>query len=177
MKLPAEPTAATKQLIAEVCIAWAALEATTEHAIWGILKLDMTHGPLVTWRLDMKMRWSLLIDEAEEKLPSELPFLKKINKHVTTCTRDRNIVVHGLVYAMLEEGAPEKPTAFWTIFRGADSGKKFLVTEQNARIIRDNIQLLAKQMLAFNERLGFKGTSLLEGPAEESWPKLIGATA
>jgi hypothetical protein len=169
--LPEEPNPSTMAEVGALCGAWAFLEIVTEQAIWGILKLDRTLGIHVTWRLDMKMRWELLLKVAAEHLPAEGDFLRKTNKHVTTCTRDRNIIVHGVIHALLENGDPSKPVAFWTVFRGADAGKKFPVSTSAVRIVRENVQKLGNDMQAFNQRDNFNArTSLEGGPAESNWP-------
>lgn len=159
--------------VGSLCGAWAFLEIVTEQAIWGILKLDSKVGPHVTWRLDMKMRWELLLKVSAEHLPGEVSFLRKANKAVTVCTRDRNIIVHGVIHALLEDGDPTKPVSFWTVFRGADAAKKFPVSAKAVSIVRDNIQKIGRDMQAFNARHNFKDHSLTGGHAEQNWPKPI----
>jgi hypothetical protein len=172
MITPNEPSEATKAEVGQLCGAWAFLEIVTEQAIWGILRLDRRIGAHVTWRLDMKMRWELLLKVAAEHLPGEMSFLRKINKDVTTCTRDRNIIVHGVVHALLEGGDQSKPKAFWTVFRGADAGKRFLVSTEAVRIVRENLQKLGVDMQDFNRRHNFPAhDSLTGGSAEQNWPK------
>jgi hypothetical protein len=171
MKLPDEPSQETSATVGSLCGAWAFLEIVTEQAIWGILKLDNKVGPHVTWRLDMKMRWELLLRVSKEHLPEEEPFLRKLNKQVKDCTRDRNIIVHGVVHALLESGDPNKPKAFWSVFRGADANKKFPVSIKAVQIVRDNVQKLGNEMKAFNGRHNFPQTSLDGGFGEEGWPK------
>jgi hypothetical protein len=172
MIAPSEPTDATKAEIGSLCGAWAFLEHVTEQAIWGILKLDRQIGAHVTWRLDMKMRWELLLKVAADHLPGEIAFLRKTNKRVTTCTRDRNIIVHGVIHGLLEGGDPSKPVAFWTVFRGADAGKRFQVSTEAVSIVRENLRILGMEMLVFNHRNRFPAhDSITGGTAEDHWPK------
>jgi hypothetical protein len=171
MKLPDEPNQETMATIGSLCGAWAYLEIVTEQAIWGILKLDVKLGQHITWRLDMKMRWELLLRIADEHLPQESEFLRKLNKHVKTCTRDRNVIVHGIIHALLEAGDPTKPRAFWSVFRGADANKKFPVSTNAVVTVRNNLQRLGREMSDFNMRHNFPDTSLGGGFAEENWPK------
>lgn len=174
MRIPTEPTRKTKQEIGSLCQAWAYLEVLTERAIWGMLKLDDTHGPLVTWRLDMKMRWEMLLNKAPEHIPDEMEFLRKMNKDVTTCTRDRNIIVHGLIHARLVVGDHSEAKAFWSVFRGADAGKKFPVSAFAAQTTRENIQLLCRRMDEFNERhLYWNITHDGAGVEQQNWPKRL----
>jgi hypothetical protein len=171
MRVPVEPTRKTKQEIGSLCQAWAYLEVLTERAIWGMLKLDNTHGPLVIWRMDMKMRWEMLLNKAPQHLPDEMEFLRKMSKDVTTCTRDRNIIVHGLIHARV---ALPETTAFWSVFRGADAGKKFRVSTHAAQTTRENIQLLGKRMEEFNNRhLYWSLTHGGDGVEQQNWPKRI----
>lgn len=159
--------------IGSLCGAWAFLEIITEQTIWGILRLDAHVGRHVTWRLDMKMRWELLLKLGADHLPGEMSFLRKTNKAVTICTRDRNIIVHGVIHALLEDGDPSKPAAFWTVFRGADAGKKFPVSTKAVGVVRDNIQKIGHDLRSFNERHNFTDHSLTGGHAEPNWPKQI----
>jgi hypothetical protein len=172
MALPTEPSSDTKAEIGSLCGAWAYLEIVTEQAIWGILKLDMKIGPLVTWRLDMKMRWDLILKVADDHIPAESAFLRKLNKGVVACTRDRNIVVHGVVHALIKDGDPNQPKAFWTVFRGAEAGKKFPISTAAVRIVRENVQYIGHQLAAFNERHKFSPANHPGGGVEQTdWPK------
>ena len=169
---PIEPTIETKMEIGSLCMAWAYLENLSERALWGMLKLDDTHGPLVTWRLDMRARWQMLLEHVAEKCPNEASFLRKTNKLVATATRDRNIMVHGVVHSVAKTD-DKNPAAFWTVFRGADAGKKFPVSATAAKTTRKNIQFLCRGMEAFNERNKYPANyykGLISSPLEKNWP-------
>jgi hypothetical protein len=65
--LPMEPSSETMAEIGRLCVAWAFLEGVTERTIWGILDVDEKIGPVITYRLDMRGRWALLMDWASRR--------------------------------------------------------------------------------------------------------------
>src|SRR5687768_5953228 len=89
-----EPSRLTHEDVGRLCAAWSFLEYVTEQTLWGILdiKPDNKLGPLISWRLDMRGRWQLIIDQAESKHTKEdQATLRDINKKISDATRDRNI--------------------------------------------------------------------------------------
>jgi hypothetical protein len=64
--------------------------------------------------------------------------------------------------------------AFWSVFRGADAGKKFPVSTFAAQTTRENIQLLCRRMEEFNDRhLYWNITHGREGVEQQNWPKRL----
>jgi len=152
--------------IGRLCGAWAALEAVTEQTLWGILDADQRLGPLITGRLDMRARWELILEHAPKKHDAkEIEELRGINKDLTPVTRDRNIIVHGMVHAQIEiANKPEPGTIVdiqehqvvrppcWTVFRGAQAGKNFPISKRAVEIVRENIRSLELRTSEFNKR-------------------------
>jgi hypothetical protein len=158
--------------VGRLCSAWAYLEAVTEIALWGILDLDVRTAPLVTAKLDMRARWQMILDHAERKHAGEMSALRKINKLLVDVTRDRNIVVHGLIHSRALLGTFTFPIS-WTVFRGAGAGKSYPVTAENAKTIRTNIQAIGKMVSAFNDRHGYVDGCQPQLKVESGWPKPI----
>jgi hypothetical protein len=155
-------------------MAWAYLEVLCEQTLWGMLKLDKTHGPLVTWRLDMRARWQMILDKSNGLFSSEdEKIIRQINKGVTIAARDRNIIVHGVIHSIIATNDLKRPEAFWTVFRGADAGKKFTVATIFVQIVCENIQLLCKRMEKFNKDHSYQSTSLEPRVPEQGWPKRV----
>jgi hypothetical protein len=118
----------------------------TEATLWGIFNLQPSIGPLISWKLDLKSRWLYIVDAASQRhCANDVTFLRKMNKDITNVSRDRNIIVHGLIHAELitPEPRPERGTVIpgglipsfpfskqpcWTIFKGEDKGKSFPVS-------------------------------------------------
>src|SRR5262249_50804280 len=137
--LSMEPTPKTMEEIGRLCGAWSYLEVLTEQTLWGILDADEKLGPVITWRLDMRSRWQLILEHAPKKHDSkDIDELRAINKDLATVTRDRNIIAHGLVHAAMNfPGERPEPGVVdhllkdadvmrvpcWTVFRGAEAGK------------------------------------------------------
>jgi hypothetical protein len=96
--------------IRRLCMAWAFLERVTERTIWGILDVDEKIGPVITYRLDMRGRWALLMDWAPRKhIGADLKELSEVNADVGTVNTDRNIIVHGIVHALAETNLQVPP--------------------------------------------------------------------
>lgn len=165
-----------------LCVAWSYLEIASENTIWGILDADDRLGPIITWRLDLRARWQLILDHAHKKhTVDERKELRDINKNLITVTRDRNIIIHGAVHARaLTESMPEYGNfivpqtiirqACWTIFRGADAGKSFPISAEAVITVRDNINILAKKVIAFNQRHGYIRGTIPSEDVESGWP-------
>ena len=111
-----------------------------------------------------------------------------MNKDITNVSRDRNIIVHGLIHAELitPEPRPERGTVIpgglipsfpfskqpcWTIFKGEDKGKSFPVSVEAVRIVLSNIDILAEKLQKFNKSNGYKIVSAISGDVEANWPK------
>jgi hypothetical protein len=169
LPLPAD----THEEIGRLCAAWAYLEAATEATLWGILDLDQRFGPMITTKLDLHGRWGMIIEHAEKKHAGEMSALRKINKLLVDVARDRNIVVHGLIHAVSRPGLVTRPPS-WTIFRGEGKGKCFPVSTKAARIIRENIQDIARMVDAFNARHKYTEACRPNDNLETGWPKRIG---
>jgi len=186
-----EPSRETFQEIGRLCSAWAALELHTEKTVWGIIGADDKLGPTITWRLDLRARWELILSHASRKhTEADIQELKAINKWLVTITRDRNIIVHGLIQA-LAAGRPDdegkygdtvgevgEPLPFvrppcWVIYRGAEAGKNFPVSTNAVVVVRTNIDKASDRLLRFNRRVGYTVSSTWGLEVEASWPKPI----
>jgi hypothetical protein len=183
-----EPTPETLIAIGKVCGAWSYLEAVTEQALWGILDAEEKLGPIISWRLDMRSRWQLILDHAPKKHDTEeMKELRAINKDLATITRDRNIIAHGLVHAALIFEGPRPPPGThidhpitdanlarvpcWTIFRGVEAGKNFPISTKAVEIVQENIQALARRVANFNQRHSYQKSSTPKETVEAEWPK------
>jgi len=181
-----EPSNETLMEIGRLCAAWSYLEARSEATLWGIVGADERLGPLITWRLDLPNRWSMILNYAPKKHDVEtVEILRLINKDLTPVTRDRNIIVHGLVHAIAmvpvrpPYGTPLPPPhefariPCWTVFRGAQAGKNFAISSMAVSIVRENIQKIGTRVTSFNVQHGYTKVSQHEGQIENDWPKQI----
>ena len=186
--MTSEPTADTSAEIGRLCSAWAYLEFVSEIALCGIIDADEKLGPIITWRLDLRARWQLILEHAYLKhSEQEIAELKLINKHLVNVTRDRNIIVHGMVHATAVVPSPPPapivvpvgvPLQFervpcWTIFRGSESGKNFRISQQAVTIVRTNVQKLAQQVNLFNSTHGYQPVTKLAEQIEVAWPEAL----
>lgn len=179
-----EPSNETMIEVGRLCAAWSCLESTTETTIWGILDADEKLGPVITWKLDLRGRWQLILEHASKKHSSnDIDFLKKISKVLTVVTRDRNIIVHGLIHsvATLKEGVDKNKNLdasdlifsfppSWTIFRGSEAGKSFPVSTDATKVVRENIQQIHFALGSFNERHKYQKGTVPKPFAEDNWP-------
>ncbi len=175
----------THELVGRACAAWAHFEAVTEAAIWGVLGVDQTLGPIITWPKDIRQMWQLLLSESPKKLLQEdIDFLKRINKQLVDVMKDRNIIVHGLISMMVEskktynigdivDEGKLTLTPAWTVFKGEHAGKRFVMSEKAIRIILENIQKLAHDMQEFNKKHGYRAQYFPVLPADPTWPKRL----
>ncbi len=189
---PVEPSNETFAEIGELCAAWAYLEAVTEATLWGILDADEKLGPLISARLDLRGRWMMILRHAPKKhTNTEIELLRDTNKDLTPVIRDRNIIVHGLVNAVMAFPAHMPPTLgtdvitkdfadptfsripCWTIFRGADAGKSFPVSKAAAEIVRNNIVKITTRVENFNEQHSYRKFTLPAKQVETGWPVQI----
>lgn len=179
--------AMTPQLFEEVgrlCAAWAYLEMRTEQTIWGVIGVDQQHGRFITWRLDMRGRWELLLQQAPNKHgEKDVATLRGINKGVVAANRDRNIIVHGSLHsAILSKEKPlpgsriEDLTVLqarphcWTVYRGADAAKNFPASKEAVEIVRTNVQKLARRLTDFNNAQGYVAFNTPMQAVEQNWP-------
>lgn len=180
-----EPSPETKQEIGTLCMAWAFLESVTETTLWGVVDATEKLGPLITSRLDMRSRWQMILEYAPVKHDTKaVAELKGINKDLVPITRDRNIIVHGLVHAHVirppdsiygDSFGPghdlnyiRKPC--WAVFRGAGAGKVFPMSSGAVEIVRKNIQSLAERVIVFNKRHAYELSTQHTAPIEQNWP-------
>jgi hypothetical protein len=111
-----EPSPQTHEEVGRLCAAWAYLEHVAEQTIWGILEVDQKIGPIITYRLDLRGRWSLLTEWAPRKhSDADVKVLSNIAAQVRTVNTDRNIIVHGLIHAQMELPNHESKPAPYTI--------------------------------------------------------------
>jgi hypothetical protein len=134
----------TYREIGRLCVGWSFLEGRSEQTLWGILNIDQDLGETFTWTISIRNRWQMIVREAKKRLPSsDYETLKSINKDLNVSTRDRNIIVHGLVNSLVQRDASEREpdigsvvpeqvlmTALarvpcWTIYIGEEAGRNF----------------------------------------------------
>jgi hypothetical protein len=187
-----EPSPQTFEEVGRLCTAWAYLEHVTEQTIWGVLEVDQKVGPVVTYRLDMGGRWSLLTEWAPRKhFPADVKVLSDIAAQVRTVNTDRNIIVHGLIHAEMElpnqepkpapytivgkagERLPFKRIPCWTVTRGPEAGKNFPISKEAVERVRLNIQKIGRDVVSFNARFNYTSTVTPMTEVEKDWPKLL----
>jgi hypothetical protein len=182
-----EPSLTTRAEIGRLCAAWAYLEALTEATLWGILDADEKLGPIITARLELRGRWDMILRHAPNKHQTDvIEILKDINKDLTPTMRDRNIIIHGLVHAVVEipYSIPPVPgtaipcTAImqfdrvpcWTVFRGGEAGKNFPISTAAVEVVRANIQELIAKVQQFNDQHSYDKFTRLTDDIESEWP-------
>jgi hypothetical protein len=184
-----EPSSETMAEIGRLCGAWAFLEGVTERTVWGILNVDEKIGPVITYRLDMRGRWSLLMDWAPRKhVGADLKELSELNADVATVNTDRNIIVHGIIHASAETNlqvnklspnsivGTENIIRFarapcWTVTRGPSAGRNFPVSTKAVETVRLNVQKLGERVAKFNAKFGYIKTVTPMPEVEKDWPK------
>jgi hypothetical protein len=182
-----EPLPQTFEEVGRLCAAWSYLELVTEQAIWGILEVDDKIGPVITYRLDMRGRWSLLMEWAPRKhVGGDITELASINADIATVNTDRNIIVHGIVHALARTNLETKPPPYtildenitgfervpcWTVSRGSGAGKNFPISKNAVETARLNIQKVAKRVATFNARFNYTKTVTPMPDVEVDWPK------
>ena len=183
-----EPSPETFREIGRLCAAWAYLEAVSEITLWGILKISEELGETFTWRQGMRERWQMIVREAKKR-PSNGDYetLKSISKLVSGAIRDRNIVIHGVIHAIVEVQGERPPpgTALpgglnpdvkfnrvpcWTIYIGEDAGKNFPLSTQAVAIIRENIGKITDQVMDFNKSHSYTEHTNPKETVEAGWP-------
>lgn len=189
-KKETEPSASTFEQVGRLCAAWSYLETVTEQTVWGIIGIDSKVGRFITWRLDLRGRWQLILDEATNKhTADDQKFLRNINKRVGIVTRDRNIIVHGVIRALvpLDPAAKQGEVAAktgdpslsfslvpcWTVFRGAEAGKNFPISNNAVEMVLLNVQKTAKEIVDFNVRHKYSAINFPALTVEASWPKSL----
>lgn len=185
-----EPTSRTHREIGRLCTALAYLESISEITLWGILGIDSNLGPLISWKQDLRGRWTIIMEYAPRKHDElEILELRTINKDIIVTMRDRNIIVHGLVHAemMIPNGTPRGsripggPTPVypittkpcWTIFKGEDKGKRFPISTDAVKIVSNNIKKIVSRVEIFNSRHNYHESSIPSPIIDESWPKQL----
>jgi hypothetical protein len=184
-----EPSDLTRKEIGSLCMAWAFLEFHSEATLWGITGITQPIGEIFTWRMPLRDKWNMITKVAKKNLSEdEYKELKEINRYLVQASRDRNIIVHGIVHAVVSSpvenlsygdavGPTEEidPSSFvripcWTIFIGEDAGKNFAVSNSAVEMVRVNIQKIAQMVIDFNKKKGFTTTSQILGGVEQTWP-------
>lgn len=185
-----EPLARTYREIGKLCAAWSHLEHRTEATLWGILGLDASLGPLISWKQDLRGRWQLIIDHASKKHDEkDVASLRSINKDIITAIRDRNIIIHGLVHARmalpsdLPRGSsipggncpiyPMTSLPCWTVFRGEEKGKSFPISTEAVKIVVSNINKIGERLNVFNVTHNYHEASNPSTMIEQNWPKQL----
>jgi hypothetical protein len=184
-----EPSPQTYEQIGRLSSAWSYLEAVTDQTIWGILHLDDRLGPLITSRLDMRGRWDLILEWAPRKHSAgDVKELRDINIDIRTVNVDRNIIVHGIIHAMVNipgrkpappytiagktgDNIPFVRAPCWTVSRGAEAGKNFPVSTQAVDIVCQNIQSIGERVQEFNKRFSYYKMVTPMPDVEKNWPK------
>lgn len=184
---PSEPSRETFELIGRLCGAWSYLEYVTEHTAWGILGADAKWGEIISSKLDMKGFWNLIVDHAPDDLKQELKNLRKL---INDISDDRNIIVHGRVYAVIDDAKLKEKQTYdavgpvgegynfavppsWVVFKGPHASKCFPISTKAVEIVRENILSISRRVEAFNKRFGhYQGRNPNDEIATD-WPKLL----
>lgn len=182
-----EPSPETLIEIGRLCGAWSYLESLAEETIWGILGADERLGPVITGRLDLRARFDLILQHAPKKhLPADVQDLRNISKLIVDATRDRNIIIHGLITAEMLATEPRSPGSIvaedlltphnltkipcWTIFKGADAGKSFPISSKAVKIVGSNIQKIGERLRLFNNQFNYHVSTKPHDTVETNWP-------
>jgi hypothetical protein len=166
-----EASPAIFQEVGRLCSAWSFLEKRTENMLWGILDADERLGPIITWRLDLRGRWQLILKHAHKKHGADqIKELRNMNKDIVVVTRDRNIIVHGLIHSWAPTDSEQAPVC-WTVFRGAEAGKNFPISLEAVAMVVTSIQKLGRKLIAFNETHKYERTWPRLDKIEVEWPK------
>ncbi len=182
-----EPSEATYIEIGRLCSAWSFLEAVAETTLWGLLNVEERLGKIFTWQLDLRKRWEMILEHAPAKVDAvALDELRALNRLITIASRDRNIVVHGIVHAQAAIDISSARTNIqvpagaditwirvpcWTVFKGADKGKNFPISTDAVRVVRTNVQKIAHRLRAFNAQHHFSDNFTANKEIETGWPK------
>jgi hypothetical protein len=171
--------------IGRLCSSWAYLEFLTERAIWGLLNIDKELGRVVTYSKDMRQLWSLLISEAGYRLgEGDAKLLKDINKRLIIVMKDRNIIVHGRLTAIMSrkpevgvydvvDVSRENFIATWSVFKGEHAGKRFPASHNAVSIVRNNIMKLCDEMQTFNKTHNFVADNHPSDQLQILWPTAL----
>ena len=165
----------------KLCAAWSYLEFATEKTIWGTLGVLEQAGREYTWPLDLRQRWKLIIKEAPVKhTNADQQFLASINNKIDILCRDRNIIVHGLIHAVVKDPSTQEGVVTggtfdrqpaWSIFRGINGGKSYPMSLRAIEVVRDNIGKTTKLVAEFNERHHYTEKTTPSDLLEKDWPK------
>lgn len=180
-----EPSPETFEAAGRLCMAWSYLESQSESTLWGIVGADQQLGPLITWRLDLRNRWQMILEHASRKHDQiAVQQLRTINKDLVSVTRDRNIIVHGVAHATIVnkqnltygeiigsagDDLPFVKIPCWTVFRGAEAGKSFPISTKAVEIVRTNIVKMGERVVGFNKLHNYTESSVT-GKIEDDWP-------
>lgn len=132
--------------IGRLCTAWAFLEYVIEREIHRRLNGSPETLDLITSKLDAKGRWELLCQITKGKDADAHAALKAKTADMTSVTRDRNLIVHGLVKWNPDDGM------CWAVAKGAYAGKAQPASVDFVSGIRK-----AVQDLAYDPALGGSG--------------------
>ncbi len=155
--VPPDPDPALFNAVGNLCAAWAGFELSTDQCIWGMLNIDKSVGRHITWNLDMRNRWQLLMSISERRNPPiDHDFLSEINNEIEDLNRRRNIVVHGLLIHVppKKEGDGWGPLS-WVIFRGTEKGKPQPATVTFVTTTMTGIQHLQAKLQGFNTKRNY----------------------
>ncbi|MCJ2009172.1 hypothetical protein [Methylobacterium sp. J-092] len=158
--------------IGRLCSSWSLLETLSEATIWGLLKVKPNVGEAITGRMDMRGRWQLLLDTAKNiHNDTDMACLKGFDRDIKVLNQDRNVVVHGVMSAIIneEQNAYELGPA-WSVQRGGNAGKRYPVSTEAVTIIRENIRTTGDKLAEFNGRFGYAIQSFPLGEVVKGWP-------
>ena len=154
MSPPVPPRSLFEQT-GRLCAAWAYLEYMIEEKIWHLLGIDETLGEYITYPLDGRGRWSLMMALLKEKDQDEHDRLKPLTQRMEIVTRDRNLIVHGLI-GVSENGLT------WTVYRGAYKAKPQPASQEFVEKTREEIgnltALVRQEPLAKGWQIAWRDT-------------------
>lgn len=112
-----------------------------EKEIWAALKIDKELGKFVTYDLDARRRWELLMQVLQDSDTTRYNDLKSLTTEIQTVTANRNLIVHGLLSWDRELGIMT-----FTVFRGKSAGSPKPATKEFVVETRELIQSLAHRI-------------------------------
>jgi hypothetical protein len=152
-------------------MAWAFLETVSDTLLHSILEPNEATVRVLQGKLEMRSRWDTIWQFAKERFSEpDIDTIKGMKRDVEVVSADRNIIVHGEVHASLPNSARR---SYWTIWKGANAGKRFPISTEAVVIVRCNVQVVGNRVHAFNEAKGFKSIHGRYLEVVSDWPKRL----
>lgn len=120
-----------------------------------MLGIDERLGKHITYDLDARRRWQLLLELSKEKEHAQIrDKVKTLNKFIGPLTAKRNTVVHGLIRAKVGD-----PRFYWVMYKGKKSGLHTEASVEGVVKVREEVQKFAKSVA---ELAGLYGRGIID---------------